>query len=51
MIIKSCFLTLGAAPRVRSIITAQADPIRYLLLRAALSRFIGWRTIRPTVVK
>ena len=35
---------------VRSIITAQAT-IRYLVTRVALTRFIGWRTIRPTVVK
>ena len=36
--------------RVRSIITAQAT-IRYLVTWVALTRFIGWRTIRPTVVK
>jgi hypothetical protein len=35
---------------VRSIITAQAT-IRYLVMWVALSRFIRWRTIRPTVVK
>ena len=41
----------GKSGRVMGLLSQHKRTIRYLLPRAALTRFIGWRTIRPTVVK